>query len=67
MNANRDETINILSTALTIPKPELREMMNRNTYSMVVDNGVVKSINVEQPGAFEVSSAEYMLNKGPLP
>src|SRR5579871_771725 len=36
-------------------------------YSMVVDNGVVKTINVEQPGAFEVSSAEYMLNNGILP
>ena len=36
-------------------------------YSMVVDNGVVKSINVEEPGAFEVSSAEYMLNQGQLP
>ena len=35
-------------------------------YSMVVDNGVVKSINVEQPGAFEVSSAEYMLNNTQL-
>ena len=30
-------------------------------YSMVVDDGVVKQLNVEQPGAFEVSSAEYML------
>ena len=40
-------------------------------YSMVVDNGVVKSVNVEQPGAFEVSSAEYMLqhelDRGQLP
>ena len=36
-------------------------------YSMVVDNGVVKSVNVEQPGAYEVSSAEYMLNQGQLP
>jgi peroxiredoxin len=35
-------------------------------YSMVVDNGVVKSVNVEQPGAFEVSSAEYMLNNTQL-
>src|SRR5207247_7054301 len=25
-----------------IPKPELREMMNRNTYSMVVDNSFVQ-------------------------
>ncbi len=27
-------------------------------YAMVVDNGVVKTLNVEAPGAFEVSSAE---------
>jgi peroxiredoxin len=32
-------------------------------YSMVVDDGVVKQLNVEQPGAFEVSSAEYMLER----
>ncbi|HEX2580809.1 MAG TPA: peroxiredoxin [Dongiaceae bacterium] len=30
-------------------------------YSMVVDNGVVTKLNVEAPGAFEVSSAEAML------
>jgi peroxiredoxin len=30
-------------------------------YAMVVDNGVVKTINVEAPGAFEVSSAEAVL------
>ena len=33
-------------------------------YSRVVDDGVVKSLNVEQPGAFQVSSAEYMINNG---
>jgi peroxiredoxin len=32
-------------------------------YSMIVDNGVVKELNVEQPGAFEVSSAEHMLGQ----
>jgi peroxiredoxin len=32
-------------------------------YSMVVDDGVVKQLHVEEPGAFEVSSAEYMLGK----
>ena len=36
-------------------------------YSMIVDNGVVTSLNVEQPGAFEVSSAEYLLSSGQLP
>jgi peroxiredoxin len=32
-------------------------------YSMIVDNGVAKELNVEQPGAFEVSSAEHMLGQ----
>ena len=30
-------------------------------FSMLVDDGVVKTLNVEKPGAFEVSSAEYVL------
>jgi len=32
-------------------------------FSAVVENGVVSQLNVEAPGAFEVSSAEYMLDK----
>jgi peroxiredoxin len=32
-------------------------------YSMVVEDGVVKSLNVEEPGAFEVSGAEHMLGQ----
>ncbi|MCJ2183055.1 peroxiredoxin [Novosphingobium sp. 1949] len=32
-------------------------------FSMIVDNGVVEQLNVEAPGTFEVSSAEYMLGK----
>ncbi|MCS6764309.1 MAG: peroxiredoxin [Candidatus Protistobacter heckmanni] len=32
-----------------------------NRYAMVVDNGVVKSLAVEAPGQFEVSSAEAVL------
>jgi peroxiredoxin len=32
-------------------------------YSMVVNDGVVESLNIEAPGQFEVSSAEYMLGK----
>ena len=35
-------------------------------YSAVVKNGVVKSLNVEEAGAFEVSSAEHMLSSGEL-
>src|SRR5688572_19633451 len=32
-------------------------------YSMVVNNGVVEQLNVEEPGAFNVSSADYMLER----
>lgn len=32
-------------------------------FSMVVDNGVVKELNVEEPGAFSVSSAEHVLGQ----
>ena len=30
-------------------------------YSMLVDNGIVKTLNIEQPGKFEVSNAETLL------
>lgn len=32
-------------------------------FSMLVDNGVVKRLNVEEPGAYSVSSAEHMLGQ----
>jgi peroxiredoxin len=32
-------------------------------YSMIVENGVVKQLNVEEPGAFAVSSAEHALTQ----
>jgi peroxiredoxin len=32
-------------------------------YSMVVNDGVVEQINVEEPGAFNVSSADYMIER----
>jgi peroxiredoxin len=32
-------------------------------YSMLVDDGVVTQLNVEEPGAFNVSSADYMLER----
>ncbi len=32
-------------------------------YSMLVDDGVVKTLNVEEPGKFEVSAAEKMLEQ----
>lgn len=35
--------------------------LRASRYAMVVDNGTVKALNVEAPGAFEVSSAEAVL------
>jgi peroxiredoxin len=32
-------------------------------YSLLVENGVVKQVNVEQPRKFEVSNAETMLGQ----
>jgi peroxiredoxin len=32
-------------------------------YSMIVNDGVVEQLNVEQGGAFEVSSADYLLGQ----
>lgn len=32
-------------------------------YSMIVDDGVVKALNVEEPGQFKVSTAEHMLGQ----
>ena len=32
-------------------------------FSMVVDNGTIKELNVEEPGAFSVSSAEHVIGQ----
>ncbi|GAB4527184.1 MAG: hypothetical protein Kow00133_16060 [Amphiplicatus sp.] len=32
-------------------------------FSAIIDNGVVTVLNVEEPGAFKVSSAEHMLDQ----
>jgi peroxiredoxin len=32
-------------------------------YAMIVDNGVVKVLDVEEPGAFSVSSAEHVIKQ----
>ena len=37
--------------------------MRSRRYSLLVDNGVVKQVNVEEPGKFEVSNAETMLKQ----
>jgi len=35
--------------------------LRSSRYAMVIENGVVKALNVEAPGAFEVSSAEAIM------
>ena len=35
--------------------------MRASRYAMVVENGVVKKLNIEAPGAFEVTSAEAIM------
>jgi peroxiredoxin len=49
--------------AIGLELDRIKEGMGIRTqrYSMLVDNGVVKALNVEQPGQFDVSSAEAML------
>ena len=37
--------------------------MRGQRFSMVVDDGVVKELNVEAPGEFKVSTAEHMLGQ----
>jgi peroxiredoxin len=37
--------------------------LRSNRYSMLVDNGVVKTLNVEAPGKFEVSGGDTMLKQ----
>jgi peroxiredoxin len=32
-------------------------------FALVIDNGVVKSVNVEEPGQFKVSAAEHILGQ----
>jgi peroxiredoxin len=49
--------------AIGLELDRIKEGMGIRTqrYSMLVDDGVVKALNIEQPGQFDVSSAETML------
>ena len=49
------------ATGLTLDLRRAAWACARNRYSMLVVDGVVKTLNVEAPGKFEVSDADTML------
>lgn len=48
---------------LTMDSSKFGMGMRSQRYSMVVNDGIVEQINVEAPGEFKVSSAEYLLER----
>ena len=55
------EFANKLGLVLDLTARGMGVRMNR--FSMLVDNGVVKSVNIEGPGKFEVSDADTILKQ----
>ena len=51
------------ATGLTLDLTARGMGLRSNRYSMLVVDGVVKTLNVEGPGKFEVSDADTMLNQ----
>lgn len=51
------------ATGLTLDLSARGMGLRSNRYSMLVVDGVVKTLNVEAPGKFEVSDASTMLNQ----
>lgn len=51
------------ATGLTLDLTARGMGLRSNRYSMLVKNGVVKTLNVEAPGKFEVSDADTMLQQ----
>jgi glutaredoxin/glutathione-dependent peroxiredoxin len=51
------------ATGLTLDLSARGMGLRSNRYSMLVDDGVVKTLNIEAPGKFEVSDAETMLRQ----
>ena len=49
------------ATGLTLDLSANGMGLRSQRYSMLVDNGVVKTLNIEAPGKFEVSDAKTML------
>ena len=51
------------ATGLTLDLTARGMGLRANRYSMLVVNGVVKTLNIEAPGKFEVSDAETLLKQ----
>ncbi len=51
------------ATGLTLDLTARGMGLRSNRYSMLIKDGVVKSLNVEAPGKFEVSGADTMLKQ----
>ena len=51
------------ATGLTLDLSARGMGLRSNRYSMLVKDGVVKTLNIEAPGKFEVSDAETMLSQ----
>ncbi len=48
---------------LEIDRSDVGFGMRSQRYSMLVDNGTVRQLNLEKPGAFEISGAETLLKQ----
>ncbi len=71
-SAGADEKVTMLSdgngefakaVGLTMDGSKFGMGTRGQRYSMIVNDGVVEQLNVEEPGAFNVSSADYMLER----
>jgi glutaredoxin/glutathione-dependent peroxiredoxin len=51
------------AVGLTLDRTAAGMGMRSQRYSMLVDDGVIKSLNIEAPGKFEVSDAATMLRQ----
>jgi peroxiredoxin len=51
------------ATGLTMDGSKFGMGQRSQRYSMIVNDGVVEQLNVEAPGEYRASSAEYMLDQ----
>jgi glutaredoxin/glutathione-dependent peroxiredoxin len=51
------------ATGLTLDLTARGMGLRSNRYSMLVDDGIVKTLNIEAPGKFEVSDADTMIKQ----